>query len=44
MSKIRFNALKEVLNRKPLKIKEVGKRSELFGVRMFLMNMPCDSI
>jgi len=35
MSKIRFNALKEVLNRKPLKIKEIGKRSELFGTNVF---------
>ncbi len=35
MSKIRFNALKEVLNRKPLKIKEIGKRSELFGINVF---------
>ncbi len=35
MSKIRFNALKEVLNRKPLKIEEVGKRSELFGTNVF---------
>ena len=35
MSKIRFNALKEVLNRKPLKIKEMGKRSEMFGANVF---------
>ncbi len=35
MSKIRFNALKEVLNRKPLEIKAAGKRSELFGANVF---------
>ncbi len=35
MSKIRFQALKETLNRKPLKIKEETKRSEIFGRHVF---------
>ncbi len=35
MSKIRFNALGEILNRKPVRIEETGKRSEMFGVNVF---------
>jgi glutamine synthetase len=35
MSKIRFNALKESLNRRPVKIKENNKRSDLFGKNVF---------
>ena len=35
MSKIRFNALQEALNRKPIKVKEGGKRSEIFGTNVF---------
>ena len=35
MSKIRFNALKEALNRKPIKVKENTKRSSLFGKNVF---------
>lgn len=35
MSTIRFTALKETFNRKPVKIKESGKRSEMFGVNVF---------
>ena len=35
MSKIRFDALLQTLNRKPLKIKETTKRSEIFGSNVF---------
>lgn len=35
MSTIRFNALKETLNRKPLKIKDKGRKSEAFGENVF---------
>lgn len=35
MSTIRFNALKETLNRKPLEIKESGRKSEAFGKNVF---------
>ena len=35
MSKIRFHALRQTLNRKPLKIKETTKRSEIFGSNVF---------
>jgi len=38
MSKIRFDALKETLNRKPIKIKETLKRSEIFGENVFNEN------
>ncbi len=35
MSTIRFNALKEILNRKPIKVFEEGRRSENFGKNVF---------
>ncbi|MDO5608236.1 MAG: glutamine synthetase III [Capnocytophaga sp.] len=35
MSKIRFNALQEAGKRKPVVIKEKGKRSDLFGINVF---------
>lgn len=35
MSTIRFNALKETLNRKPLKIKEGERKSDSFGKNVF---------
>lgn len=35
MSKIRFNALKETFNRKPLKIDSVPKRSKIFAQKVF---------
>ena len=35
MSKIRFDALKETLNREPIKIKEKKKRSAIFGMNVF---------
>jgi len=35
MSKIRFNALNETLRRAPIKVKEVKKRSSLFGENVF---------
>ncbi len=35
MSTIRFNALKETLNRKPLEIKPSGRKSESFGKNVF---------
>ncbi len=35
MAIIRFNALKESLNRKPIKVKELSKRSSLFGENVF---------
>ncbi len=35
MSTLRFQALKETLNRKPVKIKETKRRSELFGQNVF---------
>ena len=38
MSIIRFNALQETLNRKPIKIIETEKRSSLFGKNVFNNN------
>lgn len=38
MSKIRFQALTETLNRKPIKFKEEVKRSALFGANVFNEN------
>ena len=39
MSTIRFNALKETLSRKPIKVEEQSvKRSELFGKNVFTIN------
>ncbi len=38
MSIIRFNALQETLNRKPIKIVETEKRSSLFGKNVFNKN------
>src|SRR6056297_3926439 len=35
MSTLRFEALKETFNRKPVKIKEPARRSELFGTNVF---------
>ncbi len=35
MSTLRFHALKETLNRKPVKIEETGQRSSLFGANVF---------
>lgn len=35
MSKIRFNALKDILHRTPVAVEEEGKRSELFGKNVF---------
>ncbi len=35
MSTIRFNALKETLNRKPLEVKESGRKSDSFGKNVF---------
>ncbi len=35
MARIRFNALKETLNRKPVKVKENTERSSLFGKNVF---------
>jgi len=35
MSTLRFQALKETLNRKPVKIKEPRRRSEIFGANVF---------
>ncbi|MBL4905411.1 MAG: glutamine synthetase III [Flavobacteriaceae bacterium] len=35
MSTIRFSALKETLNRKPVKIKETSRRSEMFASNVF---------
>jgi glutamine synthetase len=35
MARIRFNALKETLNRKPIKVKENTKRSLMFGENVF---------
>ncbi len=35
MSTLRFHAIKEILNRKPIKIKESKRRSELFGNNVF---------
>jgi len=35
MSTLRFHAVKETLNRKPLKIKEKEKRSAIFGANVF---------
>ena len=35
MSTIRFNALKETLNRTPIEIKEGGRKSEAFGKNVF---------
>ena len=38
MSKIRFQALAETLNREPIKVNEDSKRSELFGENVFNEN------
>ena len=38
MAVLRFNALKETLNRKPVKLKEKKKRSSLFGENVFNEN------
>ncbi|NER15414.1 glutamine synthetase type III [Leptobacterium flavescens] len=38
MSTIRFNAIKETFNRKPVVIDEQGRRSELFGSNVFNEN------
>jgi len=35
MSKLRFNALKETFERKPIEIKPVPKRSAIFGQKVF---------
>lgn len=35
MPTIRFHALKETLTRKPVKIKEIGKQSEIFAKNVF---------
>ncbi|EDP94796.1 glutamine synthetase [Kordia algicida OT-1] len=35
MSTLRFHALQETLNRKPVEIKENGRRSEMFGENVF---------
>ena len=35
MAQIRFNALKEALNRKPVKVDEIDRRSNLFGKNVF---------
>ncbi|WP_298515739.1 glutamine synthetase III [uncultured Kordia sp.] len=35
MSTLRFDALKETLNRKPVEIQEKGRRSEIFGQNVF---------
>ncbi|WP_430413041.1 glutamine synthetase III [Kordia sp.] len=35
MAMLRFHALKETLNRKPVEIKENGRRSEIFGDNVF---------
>ncbi|MBI6115845.1 glutamine synthetase III family protein [Salegentibacter maritimus] len=35
MSTLRFEALKEIFNRKPVKIEEPARRSELFGTNVF---------
>src|SRR5690606_30253289 len=35
MATLRFQALKETLNRKPVKIDETDRRSELFGKNVF---------
>jgi len=35
MSTFRFHAVKETLNRKPLKVKENEKRSTIFGANVF---------
>ena len=35
MSTIRFQALKETLGRKPVKVEEIGKKSEIFGTNVF---------
>ncbi|MDP2161773.1 MAG: glutamine synthetase III [Flavobacterium sp.] len=35
MSTIRFQALKETLGRKPIKVEEIGKKSEIFGANVF---------
>ena len=38
MSVLRFNALKETLNRKPVEIEEKGRRSEIFAANVFHKN------
>lgn len=35
MSTIRFKALQETFNRKPVVVEEAGRRSELFGQNVF---------
>jgi glutamine synthetase len=35
MSTIRFEALKEVASRKPVKVEELGRKSEIFGANVF---------
>lgn len=35
MSKIRFNALRDILDRNPISVEEEGKRSDLFGKNVF---------
>ena len=35
MSSVRFNALKETVNRKPIKIVETERKSEVFGRNVF---------
>ncbi len=35
MSTLRFQALKETLNRKPVRIDEPGRRSEIFSSNVF---------
>ena len=35
MSTLRFHAIKETLNRKPLKIEEKERRSAIFGANVF---------
>ncbi len=35
MSTIRFQALQETLSRKPVKVEEIGKKSEIFGTNVF---------
>jgi len=45
MSTLRFNALKETLRRKPVKIEELtSKRSDLFGTKVFSLNVSRDYI
>lgn len=39
MSTLRFQALKEALNRKPVKITEPGRRSDIFSSNVFNVNV-----